>query len=165
VQEEPKVAVDVDLSAGSVSSSLGKYKDFLAIPGFMMGATAKYAGISGQQSGYPFNMWGLCDTVASVAGPGVARIINPDYSGGAQASFDIGRIFNNGTYAYIGLVILQEVLGGKWVNILAKFGKPFAAGYAVGSLFDPAPVDAGNMGSGSNPFSGQQLTYGTIQGF
>jgi hypothetical protein len=154
--------IELELSTSSINSSLGKYSEFLAIPGFMWGVTKNWASMN--SGTYPFSYWGVCDVIASVLGKKAAKIINPNYTGGADFSFNPNEIFNNGTYAYIALWLAKEVLGGKWINFAAKYGMPLAAGYAIGSLFDPPPVQ-GNYSEANNSTGLGQMTYPSLAGF
>jgi hypothetical protein len=148
----------LDLSASSIGSLGTKYKFPLEALGFVLGVTRVDAA-------YNANNYTIMNRLKDFVGHMGIGGVN---IGGANsvASFTVqpGNILNNATYAYIGLELLGGMLPSD-LKSLSHLAKPVLLGYAIGAVFDPAPGDAGNMGTGSNPFAGQQLTYNTIAGF
>ena len=148
----------MDLSASSIGSLGTKYKFPLELVGFVMGTTRVDAAYNG--SSYTI-MNRLRDFVSHMGISGIDI-------GGAKStnafSFQPGNILNNGTYAYVALELLGDLLPGD-IKSLSHLAKPVLLGYALGCVFDPAPSDAGSYNSGLTQSGAQQLTYNTIQGF
>lgn len=147
----------MELSASSISAPLSKYKFPLEVLAFDLGVCLEditYANTSD------------LGTIAKimVASP-AGRIAGVKLFGyNFSQTLDLGKFLGPATYAAVGIWAAHKFIGGPELAALEKT-VPLLLAYSVGKVFDPAPTDAGNMGTGSNPFAGTQLTYNTIAGF
>lgn len=122
-------------------------KELITAAGFVYGvskADIDYAMAAGN-----FNGKGLQYQLALIADSVIARTtgINPFPEVATYAqSFDWKKIFNNGTFFWVGAEFAKALTSNKLVHDLAGIGQPFAAGYAIGKLFDPP---SGNVGASS----------------
>ena len=145
----------MELSASSIGSLGTKYKFPLEALGFILGVTRVDAAFN--SSNYTI-MNRLKDFVGHM---GIGGVNIGGAKSIAQFNFQPGNILNNGTYIYVGLELLGDMLPSD-LKSLSHLIKPIALGYALGAVFDPPVVAAGPYQGGNGA---QQLTYGQMAGF
>ena len=133
------------------------YKYGTGIAGFIYGVDSKYI-IPGVQNPfpYPFTFQGIGDMVKQTTG-----ISLPGWSGGAKQTLNIGAIFNNGTYAVIGLELLDMFIDGSFVDTIKKALEPALIGYAVGKVFDDPPQSSQAGYGAAFPYQAAQVSAGS----
>jgi len=148
----------LDLSASSIGSLGTKYKFPLEVVGFILGTTRVDAAFNS-------NNYTIMNRLKDFVGHmGIGGVDIGGAKSVANLTIQPGNILNNGTYAYVALELLGDLLPGD-IKSLSHLAKPVLLGYALGCVFDPAPSDAGSYNSGLTQSGAQQLTYNTIQGF
>ena len=135
----------------------GAYKYGTGIAGFIYGVDSKYI-IPGVQNPfpYPFTFQGVGDMVKQTTGISI-----PGWSGQAKQTFNPAAIFNNGTYAVIGLELLDMFVDGAFVDTVKKAVEPALIGYALGKIFDDPPQSSVAGFGAAYPFQGAQVSAGS----
>ena len=138
----------IEDALGTIEAKINELGKLLApltgFAGFLYGVDAKYRTYHTGTS-YPFNTFGIEDMIAQIAGKDVVLAIDPKFSGAANKTFNIGAIFNNGTFGAVAVWGLHEIMPNKYTKLLKNVAFPPLLGYGVGRIFDdPSP-------GGSNP--------------
>jgi hypothetical protein len=99
----------VELSVSSVKSAFktDAYKIGTGFTGFYFGVISKYMQGYANSKTPVVSMWAFTDFVANLFGKGIAKAINPTWTGSADSSFMPFNIFNKAIFAAIGLEILD----------------------------------------------------------
>jgi hypothetical protein len=138
----------VELSISTVKSVFKRdeYKLGTGFAGFYFSVISKYIPGYAQNKTPVISAWAFSDFIANLFGPGIAKAINPSWTGGAQQSFTPFKIFNKALFAVVGLEILDSLVDGQMVDTLKAAIEPALIGYAIGQVFDPAPRPPGPGG-------------------
>jgi hypothetical protein len=122
---------DIPTKIGALGHDLAPVTGFA---GFMYGVNAKWK--FANPGSYPFSTQGIYDTIAGVFGKNALHSIFPNAGGVADRTFNLGAVFNTGTYAAAGIWALHELMPNKWTKLAKDVALAPLLGYGIGRIFD-----------------------------